>query len=124
MNFLEYEEQKIIFKWAALNEKVYPCLKFLNASLNGVHFTNKLSAARAKATGLKSGFPDLFLPYPNGKYAGLFIELKRPKGLHAKGRIQASQQVWIDYLNSVGYKALVCYGAKESIDVIKDYLLV
>lgn len=157
MQHIEYEEQKKIFQWARLCERQYPMLKFLNSSQNGVRITNIREATRAKASGMKKGYPDIFLPYPyyqeivvesndkakvgllmSGKkvsmggetrreikFCGLFIELKRPK---VKGKanpvVSKEQQEWIDYLNSVGYYATVCYGSEEAIELIKRYLVI
>ena len=41
---------------------------------------NAREAAKFKRMGTRSGFPDLFLAYPNKQYAGLFIELKAEGG--------------------------------------------
>lgn len=117
-------EQKTIFEWANLNTGKYPMLKYLNASLNGVRTTIK-TAIRAKKTGMKKGYPDIFLPYPNKGYHGLFIELKRNKNTNlkiSKGYLTPEQKEWLDYLNNNNYLAVVCYGSMEAIKQIQDYL--
>lgn len=154
MQHIEYEEQKKLFQWAKMYEKRYPMLKYLNSSQNGIKAHNVREAARAKATGMRAGFPDVFLPYPyyetiqeqkaptalsmSGKkisicnavetkmeikYCGLFIELKRPirKG-YSKPVISPEQKEWLEYLNAVGYYAIVCYGCEEAIKIISNYL--
>lgn len=123
MQHLEFEEQKKIFEWARLNENKFKCLKYLNSSQNGLKISNLKTAVRAKQAGMKAGFPDIFLPYPTQLYAGLFIELKRPlcRG-KAKPKIAQAQLEWMEYLNNVGYKAIICYGASEAIQAICDYL--
>lgn len=120
---VEHVEQVKVFDWARLYESKYKCLKYLNSSQNGVRITNIRGAVRAKKAGMRAGFPDIFLPYPTQLYAGLFIELKRPiiKG-QSKPVVSKEQKEWIEYLNSVGYKAVVCYGANEAIQTICDYL--
>lgn len=70
-----------------------------------------------KLEGCSPGVPDLCVPIPKGKYHGLFIELKVGKNKASK-----NQKAWIEYLNSVGYLALVCYGCAESISLIENYL--
>lgn len=117
-------EQKIIFDWANFNLAKYPMLRFLNSSANGMKTTIK-TAIRAKKTGMKKGYPDIFLPHPNKDYHGLFIELKRKENKTlklSKGRVTPEQVQWINYLNSVGYLAIIAYGAEEAINAIKDYL--
>lgn len=123
MQHLEYQEQCTVFEWAFYQSKKYPCLRFMHASTAGEKFKSAQQASRAKKAGMKAGVPDIFLPYPNGEYAGLFIEMKRKiiKG-QPKPILSAEQRVWLDYLNEMGYKAIVCYGAGESIMQIEKYL--
>ncbi len=67
-------------------------------------------------------------------YCGLFIELKAHehnrivqkgkqagKTVKAIGKASKEQLEVIDRLNKVGYKACVCYGAQEVINIINDY---
>lgn len=125
MRYTEHEEQKKVFQWAKLNEKKHPELFFLNSSQNGIKFANSKIGLRAKQTGLKKGFPDIFLPKTNKKYCGLFIELKTKENKNLnikKGRLSPEQKIWIDFLNNNCYNAVVCYGAIEAIQVIEDYL--
>lgn len=70
-----------------------------------------------KLEGVSAGFPDLFIVVPNSQYHGLFVELK-----YGKNKTTKLQQEWIDYLNSAGYLAVVCYGHREAIDTIEKYL--
>ncbi len=68
-------------------------------------------------------------------YHGLIIELKAPehevvikKGKRAGkirkaiGVLSEEQKIIIDKLNKVKYKAACCFGAEETIAVIKDYM--
>lgn len=70
-----------------------------------------------KAEGLRSGVPDLFVPIPADGYHGLFIEMK-----DGRKKPSPEQQKWIDFLNSVGYHATVCFSAEHAIDTIRQYL--
>ncbi|QDP68115.1 MAG: hypothetical protein Unbinned5081contig1003_47 [Prokaryotic dsDNA virus sp.] len=112
----EHDEQVQIFKWAKLNESKFPELWLLNASLNGVRL-NIGQASKAKRSGMKSGYPDISLPVPRGKYHGYYQELK------IKGNYPTKEQKeWLKNLSKQGYKCDVCYGAQESIQSILKYL--
>lgn len=113
----EFSEQCTIFEWCELMSARYPMLKYCHSSLNGVKL-NIGQAYKAKLSGMKKGVPDIFLPYNNGEYIGLFIELKRVK----KGVVSPEQKDFLAYLNSQGYKAVVCKGSTEAILTLKEYL--
>lgn len=76
------------------------------------------TALAMKKEGVSKGFPDMFLPVPNSKFHGLFIEMKRQKG----GTLSKEQKAWLEYLNSAGYQAVVCKGFLEAKEVIECYL--
>lgn len=113
----EDEEQIAIFKWARLQESLYPELKQLHHIPNG-GLRSKATAAKLKAMGVKPGVPDMCLPVPRNGCHGLYIELKRREG----GVISPAQGKWLEDLYNNGYQASVCYGADEAIKVIKEYL--
>ena len=75
-----------------------------------------MQAGKAKASGMLSGVPDLFLPVPRGCFFGLYIEMKS-----ATGRIMPSQSRYIKTVSDFGYAAFVCYSADEAIEKIKSY---
>jgi hypothetical protein len=112
----EYNEQVKIFNWAKQNEPLIPELFLLNASLNGVRL-NIGQAVKAKAVGMKAGYPDICLPVARNGYHGLYIELKI-KG----GKEQAIQKIWKTKLEEQQYFSTVCIGADEAINTIKFYL--
>lgn len=111
----EFTIQRDIFKWAEYQAGKHPELHLLNASLNGVR-TSIAQAGKAKAAGMKSGFPDLNLPVPRGAYHGLYIELK-----HESSTSQA-QKDWLSALRGQGYCAEVCKGFQGTIGYIMWYL--
>ncbi len=78
-----------------------------------------IRGAKAKAEGVKKGCPDIMLPYPIDNWAGLFIELKRPK---EKIKIGGTQDGWRKYLNDVGYQCHECVGWEAAIHRITLYL--
>ena len=112
----EHHEQVTIFKWAKQMEGKYPALKYIFGTLNGVPLKIH-QAAKAKRAGNKQGVPDIIFPYNNGKYPGLYIELKIPGG-----RVSKEQREYISFLKSQGYLADVRVGSVEAIDLIIDYL--
>ena len=109
----EYQIQKMVIQWFRLK---YPD-KLLNADVGGVWTRNYAQAIKNKCMGHSNGFPDLFIPEPNSKYHGLFIELKSEKG-HAT----PEQKEWIKNLNQRGYLAQVLYGFDETREYIDGYL--
>ena len=75
---------------------------------------SKASVMKLKVTGVSAGVPDLFIPSLQ-----LFIEMKRTKG----GRVSSEQTDWMRYLRSVGYKAEICYGKDEAINVVSKIVV-
>ena len=113
---IERDEQVLVINWAKQNEGMHPQLKLLNGSLNGVVLPIGL-AKKAKASGMKAGYPDLSLPVQMNGYGGLFIELKTDIGV-----VQPNQKIWLYELNLYGNLAVVCRGHIAAIQTIKDYL--
>lgn len=113
----EYAEQVSIFRLAQLHSRKWPELRFLNGSLNGVRLTIG-QAVKSKNTGMKKGYPDIFLPIKRGNYSGLFVELKRVSGC----RIEPEQRLWAAMLTSQGYRHIFAYGCDEAWAAIVKYL--
>ena len=107
----EYELQKAICKYLDLKGVLY-C-----ASMGGQYQPHFSQRIKAKKSGYKKGFPDLFIYEPIGKFNGLAIELKV-----GKNRATKDQLKWQKELNDRGYRAEVCNGLDEAIDVIDNYL--
>lgn len=110
-------EQIALFDWARVNEGKWPELSRLFHVPNGGS-RGPAEAGRFKAMGVKPGVPDVFLDVPRGGFHGLRIEMKRRHG----GKVSEDQTDWIDYYNSNGYRAVVCYGWDEARMEIEDYL--
>ena len=113
---MEADEQRAVFEWAEYAKGKHPCLKWMHHIPNGGS-RNKIEAARLKAQGVKRGVPDIFLPYPSGKYHGLYIEMK-----YGKGKVSPEQQEFLEYASGVGYKTAVCYNMLQAVKVILAYL--
>lgn len=112
----EATEQERLISWAQWQHNRFPELKLLFHIPNGGS-RNALEAANLKRQGVKAGVPDLFLPVAKGTYHGLFIEMK-----WGKNTVTDKQDEWLHDLMVQGYKAAVCYGADEAIEIITDYL--
>ena len=108
----EHEEQVKVIAYCRNNV----LLKNVFAIPNGGK-RSMIAAMRAQAEGLCSGVPDLFIPFANGVYHGLFIEMKKRKG----GVVSVTQKEWLAKLNESGYLAVVCKGADEAITEINRY---
>ena len=79
---------------------------------------NAREAKNLKAQGVVAGVPDIMIPVPTKRYAGLFVELKRKKG----GVLSEKQKRFIDYLDYAGYKTAVAKGSEEAKQIIEEYL--
>ena len=119
---IEDDHQAALFKWAAMESARKPALSNLFAVPNGGK-RNVREATRLKSQGVKAGVPDLFLAYPSARFAGFFIELKRPivKG-ESRPSVSKEQADWLKRLSEAGYRAQVCYGWLEAREAINEYL--
>jgi hypothetical protein len=78
---------------------------------------NAIEAAKFKAMGVRSGFPDLILCVARGGYHGLFVELKT-----AKGRQTDSQKYFQKALEAQGYKYVVVRSIDEFRRIVTQYM--
>jgi hypothetical protein len=131
----EHAHQVALFMWASHAKTLEPRLEWMHAIPNG-GLRDKRTAGRLKAEGVKQGVSDVFLPVPmmdqnamRLDYCGLYIELKRIKSFahetgiaRAKGILSEKQEKFKAYANSVGYRAVECYGWKSAISEICLYL--
>ena len=111
----EYQLQKAVCKYLDLNNVLY-C-----GSMGGNYQPHISVRMRAKKSGYKKGFPDLFI-YEIAKiddniYPGLAIELKTKKG-----RPTAEQVEWIKQLQKRGYMASICKRIDEALELINNYI--
>lgn len=118
MRHLESKEQQALIEWANINPDKR-LRTFLIAIPNGGQ-RNIKEAARLKREGVRAGVSDLFFAYPVNNYAGLWIELKRPKDYLS--RLTPAQELWINNMNQVGYRAVVSYGWLEAKEELLNYL--
>lgn len=115
-------EQLALLCWCAENFDQYPQLKRLVHIPNG-GYRDKREAGKLKAMGVKSGFPDLFLPIVKSNWYGLFIEMKVLKNKTKKDGGASDEQLdWLPFLRSQGYGVIICFGWLEARKVLIDYL--
>jgi hypothetical protein len=103
------------------------CLMFLNRyhreqerwfhSIPNGENRDLITAARLKATGLKSGVADTFLPEPRGVYHGLYVELKTPTG-----RLSDKQKEFIAAMRQRRYCVVVLDTLEAFQALISEYL--
>lgn len=110
----EHIEQKLLVRWFRMQFPAY--CKCLFAIPNG-GVRHIRTALKLKEEGVLSGVSDLFLMIPKGDFHGMFIEMKAEKG-----KIQPSQQEFLDLANSLNYKGIVCYGFENAKESIQKYL--
>lgn len=123
----EHSQQVALFAWAALSVGKYPALAYMFAIPNG-GLRDMRTAVSLKAEGVRSGVPDIFLPYPKERwlykwYHGCFIEMKKEKHRnHKNGGCSEEQLDFIAYAVSAGYYCKVCYTWTEARDTLIAYL--
>jgi len=124
----ESSQQKALFLWVAQNVSKYPQLAYIFAVPNGF-FATIAQKGKMKAEGLRSGVPDIFLPYAiqydyeAARYHGCFIEMKIEKYRNRKNGGCSEEQIdFINYAASSGYYCKVCYNWMEARDTLITYL--
>ncbi|OUO92586.1 hypothetical protein B5F39_10525 [Cloacibacillus sp. An23] len=100
----EHEEQ---CAFVSSFRKAFPGVRIIAVPNGG--WRDIRTAARLKAEGVCRGVPDLFIPE-----WGLWIEMKRQKG----GAVSDAQKDWLEYLDGIGYGAVVCCGAAEAMNAV------
>ncbi len=110
----EHSHQVALFVWA--QQSGIPELKWMFAIPNGGQRT-AVAGARLKAEGVKAGVPDIFLPIYRRTWSGLWIELKKPKGV-----VSDDQNIWLDFLATQEYCTRVCWGWEEARNALLEYL--
>lgn len=119
--------QMALMAQCALHKAEYPQLEWIHSIPNG-GFRKITEAARLKATGVKAGVFDVFLPYPNitvGDHgaSGLYIEMKKAEYRTRKnGGLSEDQIRFMIYATIAGYKCVVCYSWQEAWEAIVNYL--
>lgn len=74
--------------------------------------------ALLKRMGLWPGASDCFMPRSNGRYKGLFLELKAGKNKPTPEQFQ-----FLDAMRAEDYYATWCQGTDAAIEIITDFYL-
>ena len=112
----EHQEQSAVIAWAEVMKSQFPELAYLYACPNGGK-RHVVVAMKMKREGVKSGVPDLFLPVKKSFASGFYIEMKRKGGV-----VSADQERWKLFLQSQGFRVVVCWSADEAIRELELYL--
>lgn len=75
------------------------------------------AAKRLKREGVEPGIPDVFCAVPSGKYAGLWLEFKAPKG-----SLSDAQKEKAELLRLAGYRVEVVKNTDAAIAIVEEYL--
>lgn len=122
----EDAEQTALFSWIAdwINAGGPPELKYIFAIPNGgtrggTKQQAMMVGGRLKATGVKAGVSDIFVPFQRHGMAGLFIEMKRADGVPSD--VSDKQQEFGEAMQRQGYGFVVCFGWIQAANVLKQY---
>lgn len=108
----EHNIQRLLVAWI---RQQYPRVTVF-AIPNG-SARNKATAARLKSEGVLAGVPDIFLAFPHGGYAGLFVELKTAKGTASKVQRGIHAR-----LRTSGYRVEVTKGYEAAKIAVSVYM--
>lgn len=112
MRQLEHKLQCACVRWLRLQYPNILCFAIPNGGARSA-----LTGAMLKAEGVVAGVPDLMIAVPNGKHAGLFVEMKvKPN------RPSREQKEIISKLEDAGYKVEICYTFDEFVKIVNEYL--
>lgn len=114
----EHVEQMTFFQLVRPFYDYVPELRSLLFAIPNGGYRDKITAAKMRAEGQKSGVPDIFCAIPKDGVHGLFIEMKKRKG----GQISPEQEKVMQMLKDKGYKVEVAYGASQAINILMNYL--
>ncbi len=120
----EYELQVAISNYIS---QIYPDVLFLSDTVASLKLSIPQSVRNSKIQ--KKGFktPDLIILTPNGKYHGLFIELKVETPFKKNGELKKcehleGQKKSINDLSKMGYYATFSWGFEMTKNIIDNYL--
>lgn len=111
--------QQNVIRWWRVVHHSFGCAEILLFSVPNGGFRHVITAAILKAEGARKGVADLFLAVPRRGIPGLFIEMKRPKGVRSPEQI-----AFLAAVSQQGYDARCCYSYDEAVATITAYLTI
>ncbi len=118
----EHAHQAALFCWAGQKTDIWPELAWMYAIPNG-GMRDRVTAARLKAEGLKSGISDVCLPTAKRGYHGLYLEMKKPGSAgKAAGKESKEQKEFGAFVQSGGYYYACCHDWETAAKLIAWYL--
>jgi hypothetical protein len=117
--FAKKSEEQIQVECVAWFRQTYPTKRMLLfSSLNGIKLAGGArQGARLRNAGMTAGVADLFLSIPSGDLAGLYIEMKTPKG-----RQQPNQKEFEEEVIKHGYGYVMPRSMEEFKHCVIAYL--
>ena len=112
----EAQEQREFFHLVRSLEPIYPELQMVRSDQAGMR-THPAQAQKAKAGGMRRGFPDIDVPIAKGGYTGMHIEMKSERG-----QLTEDQKWWLAQLRDQGRKCVVCRSARQAWEELSKYL--
>jgi hypothetical protein len=112
----EAQEQREFFKLVRSLEPIYSELQMVRSDQAGMR-THPAQANKAKAGGMRRGFPDIDVPIARGGYTGMHIEMKSECG-----QLTEDQKWWLAQLRDQGRKCVVCRSARQAWEELSKYL--
>lgn len=112
----EDTEQIKVMRWAAGAECRHPELRWLYHVPNGGS-RDSAEAIKLKNMGVKRGVSDLCLPFPHGRYHGLYIEMK-----YGRNRTTKEQAEFLRDMCDAGHCVAVCHDAQSAAGLIEQYI--
>jgi len=118
----EHDEQTALFLWAGIYQEKFPGIELMFAVPNGGYRLAK-TAKDLKEEGVKAGVPDVWLPvrgiYEYKVVMGLVIEMKYGRNVPTLGQLW-----WLNKMEKMGWRAVVCYSWQAAARVICEHYLV
>lgn len=112
----EDTEQIRVMDWAASAAARWPELKWLHHTPNG-GTRNSREAVKLKRMGVRRGVSDICLPYPRGRYHGLYIEMKYGRNVTTQ-----EQAEFLCDMRDADHCVAVCHDAQSAIGLIEQYV--
>lgn len=113
------EEHKIQSEFISIirsYEKEYPLLELMYAVPNGGN-RSMSEAIKIKLEGGTAGVPDIAFPFPNGKYASLYLEFKKSSG----GVVSQNQKDYIKLLQLARNRVEVVRDVRTALNLVIEH---